>query len=188
MDKDYLVSLELVEQRIFLVRGEKIMMDFHLAEMYNVDTKLLKRAVRRNRDRFPEDFCFELSFSEWQNLRSQFGASSWGGIRYLPFAFTEQGVAMLSCVLHSSRAVKVNVQIMRVFVRLRELLSSHQELALRLRQLEMKIERQDADIRTIFEAIRHLMAPHTVPPKRRMGFHIEEPMAAYRIRRKRKSH
>jgi len=185
MSKESVIPIEIIEQRIFMLRDEKVMLDFHLAEMYGVETRSLKRAVRRNILRFPEDFCFELTAEEWQILKCQFGTSSWGGIRHLPFAFTEQGVAMLSGVLHSERAIKVNVQIMRAFVKLRQLLSTHKELAVRFRQLERKIEQHDEEIQTIFEAIRRLMSPPPEPPKRRMGFGVEEPKAKYSAVRKR---
>lgn len=170
--KSQIIPVAFIEQRIFLLRGEKAMLDFHLAELYAVETKALKRAVRRNRARFPSDFCFELSPREWENLRCQFGTSSWGGARYPPFGFTEEGVAMLSGVLNSPRAVRVNIQIMRAFVRLRRVLTAHPDLARKLRQLERRIGRHDEAIGSIFEARRRLMAPPD-PPKRRIGFRPE---------------
>lgn len=151
------VPIEKVNQLILLIRGQKVMLDRDLAELYRVETKVLKRAVKRNIERFPSDFMFELSHEEIENLRCQFGTSSlWGGVRYTPFAFTEQGVAMLSSVLKSKRAVAVNIQIVRSFVRLRELLSTHTELA---RQLEALENRYDAQFKVVFDAIRQLMAP-----------------------------
>jgi hypothetical protein len=158
-----------IENRIFVIRGHKVMLDFHLAELYGVEAKVLKRAVRRNVDRFPHDFMFELTNEEYDILRSQFGTSSWGGRRYPPYAFTEQGVAMLSSVLRSPRAVHVNIQIMRAFVKFREILSTHKELAFKLKQLETKVEKHDEEIQAIFEAIRRLMAPPE-KPKRPIGF------------------
>jgi len=132
------------------------MLDMHLAQLYSVKTKALNQAVQRNRERFPEDFMFQLSISEIDRLRSQFVTSNRGGRRYLPFAFTEQGVAMLSSVLRSDKAVHVNIEIMRAFVRLRRLLSSHAELAGKLAALEKKY---DAQFKGVFDAIRELMRP-----------------------------
>ena len=167
--KSEIIPHGLIENRIFMIRGQKVMLDFHLAELYGVEAKVLKRAVRRNIDRFPHDFMFELTNGEYDILRSQFGASSWGGRRYHPYAFTEQGVAMLSSVLHSKRAVHVNVQIMRAFVKLREILSTNKELAFTLKQLETKVEKHDEEIQAIFEVIRRLMA-QPEKPKRPIGF------------------
>ena len=155
-----------VSSAILLVRGEKVMLDADLAHLYGVETKSLVRAVKRNRDRFPADFMFELSDAEFDNLRYRFGTSSWGGRRYRPYAFTEQGVAMLSSVLQSPRAVMVNIEIMRAFVRLREMLSSNAGLARKLATLERKY---DSQFKTVFDAIRELMAP-PVPPRRSIGF------------------
>ena len=118
-----LIPIERIEKRILLLRGQKVMLDTDLAELYGVETGALKRAVKRNRERFPEDFMFELTFQEVGILRCQIGTSSWGGQRFLPYAFTEQGVAMLSSVLKSKRAVQVNIEIMRAFVKLREILA-----------------------------------------------------------------
>ncbi len=167
--KSEIIPHGLIENRIFVIRGHKVMLDFHLAELYGVEAKMLKRAVRRNVDRFPHDFMFELTDEEYDILKSQFGTSSWGGRRYPPYAFTEQGVAMLSSVLHSQRAVHVNIRIIRAFVKLREILSTHKELAFKLKQLETKVEKHDEEIQAIFEAIRQLMAlPEK--PKRPIGF------------------
>jgi ORF6N domain len=156
-----------VEQSILLIRGEKIILDYVLARMYGVTTKALLQAVRRNSERFPVDFMYQLSLQEVRNLRSQIVTSSWGGRRRRPYAFTEQGVAMLSSVLRSERAVLVNVEIMRAFVRLRRLLITHADLARKLEELEQKY---DAQFRVVFDAIRELMAPTAVPEKRRIGF------------------
>ncbi len=142
------------------------MLDFDLATLYGVETGALKRAVKRNLGRFPGDFMFVLSTQEVDNLRCQFGISRWGGTRYRPYAFTEQGVAMLSSVLRSERAVKVNIEIMRAFVRLRAMLSSHEDLARKLAALEKKY---DAQFRAVFEAIRQLMMP-SQPRRRPIGF------------------
>ncbi len=157
---------ERIEQSILLLRGHKVMLDFDLAALYGVNTKVLNRAVRRNLDRFPDDFMFALSDQEFDDLRFQIGTSRWGGRRYRPYAFTEQGVAMLSSVLRSERAVKVNIEIMRAFVRLRALLSSHEELARKLAALEKKY---DVQFKAVFDAIRQLMTPPE-PRRRPIGF------------------
>jgi len=147
------------------------MLDADLAVLYRVDTSALTRAVRRNLDRFPPDFMFQLTKGEFENLRCQIGISSqWGGRRFPPYAFSEQGVAMLSSVLRSTRAVTVNIEIMRAFVRLRRMLASHADLARQLAALENKY---DAQFRVVFDAIRQLMAPPPEPPKKRIGFKTE---------------
>ncbi len=155
-----------IRAAIVTLRGEDVLLDRDLAELYGVETRALLQAVRRNRERFPEDFAFQLTRNEFRDLRSQFVISSWGGRRSLPFAFTEQGVAMLSSVLRSERAVTVNVEIMRAFVRLRRLLATHADLARKLADLERKY---DAQFKVIFDAIRALMEPppETVAPKPR---------------------
>ena len=145
-----------IERSILLLRGHKVMLDFDLAALYAVQTKALNKAVKRNVSRFPEDFMFELSEEEFADLRFQFGTSRWGGRRYRPYAFTEQGVAMLSSVLRSERAVKVNIEIVRAFVRLRSMLATHQELARKVEALEKKY---DAQFKVVFDAIRQLMTP-----------------------------
>src|SRR4030066_701108 len=171
---------EIIEKKILLVRGEKVMLDSDLAVLYGVETKMLVRAVKRNVDRFPSDFMVQLNKEEFENLRFQFGTSSrWGGRRYLPYAFTEQGVAMLSSVLNSKRAVLVNIAIMRAFVKLREMLSTHKELAHKLKQLENKIEKHDTEIKVIFDAIRQLMAAPE-PKEKKIGFRVREKIARYR--------
>lgn len=159
-----------IEKKILLLRGEKVMLDSDLAELYGVQTKELNRAVKRNLDRFPQDFMFQLSPDEIDGLRFHFGTSKGrGGRRYLPYVFTEQGVAMLSSVLKSKRAVQVNIEIMRAFVRLREMIASNKELASRLNELEKKYDRQ---FKAVFDAIRELMAPPKTPV-RRIGFQRE---------------
>ena len=153
------------------LRGQKVLLDSDLAVLYGVETKTPVRAVTRNRDRFPIDFMFRLTQAEWKDLRSQFGtSSSWGGRRFAPYAFTEQGVAMLSSVLRSPRAVQVNIAIMRAFVKLRELLATHKELAKKLDELEQKY---DAQFRVVFEAIRKLMTPSVPKNRRRIGFRLD---------------
>ncbi len=165
------IPSEAVEQKIHLIRGEKVMFDSDLAELYEVETKVLNQAVRRNPGRFPEDFMFQLTDAEAQHLRSQFVTSKVkrGGRRYLPYVFTEQGVAMLSSVLRSERAVQVNIAIMRAFVKLRELMATHKELAEKIGALERKHDAHDEQIRKIFEAIRLLLAPPT-KAKKPIGF------------------
>jgi len=167
-----LVPPERIEQSILLIRHHKVMLDVDLAALYGVETKQLVRAVKRNISRFPDDFMFQLSKDEFENLRRHFGTSSqWGGRRYPPYAFTEQGVAMLSSVLKSRRAVQVNIEIMRTFVRLRRILGSHAELARKLDALEKKY---DAQFRVVFDAIRQLMTPST-PKRRPIGFRPGDP-------------
>jgi ORF6N domain len=160
-----------IERRIYFVRGQKVMTDNDLAVLYRVPTKAFNQAVRRNMPRFPADFMFQLTSDECENLRSQTVTSSWGGRRYLPFVFTEQGVAMLSSVLKSERAVQVNIAIMRAFVKLREVLATHKELTLRLGELENKFHKHDRQIQEVFDAIRALLAP----PKRAIGFRVQTP-------------
>jgi phage regulator Rha-like protein len=170
-----------IERRIFMLRGQRILLSAHLAELYEVQHKALMQAVRRNRKRFPEDFMFQLSNEEFKTLKSQFVTSSWGGLRKKPFAFTEQGVAMLSSVLHSERAIHVNIAIMRAFVKLRELLVTDKNLAAKLDELEKKY---DAQFRVVFDAIRQLMQPPE-KPKKQIGFQVKEPMLKYRaVKRK----
>lgn len=154
--------------------GQKVLLDADLAELYGVETKVLLQAVKRNRERFPEDFMFQLTAEEFGNLRSQFVTSSWGGRRYAPYVFTEQGVAMLSSVLKSPRAIAVNIEVMRAFVRLREMLSSNKELAAKLNELEHKLESHDQAIAGILNAIRELMKPPQPAKKQPIGFVTEK--------------
>ncbi|NTV84668.1 MAG: ORF6N domain-containing protein [Bacteroidales bacterium] len=142
--------------KIYLIRGQKVMLDSDLAELYGVETKQLKRAVRRNIKRFPPDFMFELSQEELENLRSQFGTSSWGGIRYPPMAFSEQGVAMLSSVLNSDRAILVNIRIIRIFMKMREIFQSNKDIILKLNEIEQKLAGHDYKILLIFEYLKQL--------------------------------
>ena len=159
---------ERIERRILLIRGQKVLLDFHLAGLYGVSTKRFNEQVRRNLDRFPSDFMFRLSPAEFEFLRSQIATSKpgRGGRRYTPLAFTEQGVAMLSSVLRSERAVHVNIAIMRAFVKLRQMLASHADLARKLEEME---KNYDAKFKIVFDAIRELMSP-TAPLRRRIGF------------------
>lgn len=173
-----IVTAEDLESKIYLVRGQKVMLDGDLAELYEVEVKQLKRQVRRNIDRFPTDFMFQLSQDDYDSLRRHFGTLKRGEhSKYLPYVFTEQGVAMLSSVLNSKRAVQVNIQIMRAFVRLREMISSNKELAKRLDELEKKY---DSQFRLVFDAIRELMVPPE-EDKRRIGFLSKESRAVYTV-------
>lgn len=160
------IPVERIARAILLIRGHKVMLDQDLAYLYGVATKVLNQAVRRNKSRFPEDFMLQLTREEALSLRSQIVTLESRQIRYLPYAFTEQGVAMLSSVLRSERAVRVNIEIMRAFVQLRQMLSSHADLARKLAALEKKY---DAQFKVVFDAIRELMTPPE-PPKRRIGF------------------
>lgn len=166
------VPVERIEQVILLLRGQRVMLDADLAVLYDVETKVLVQAVKRNIVRFPDDFMFRLTKEEFDDLRSQSVTSrSWGGRRYPPYAFTEQGVAMLSSVLRSERAVQVNIQIIRTFVKLRGMLAAHGELSRKLASLERKYDRQ---FKAVFDAIRELMTPAARKPKRSIGFGAEE--------------
>ena len=162
-----IVQAQNIKKRILLIHGEKVILDADLAALYEVETKVLIQAVKRNLDRFPEDFMFQLTKQEFENLRSQFVTSSWGGRRYPPYAFTEQGVAMLSSVLRSDRAVQVNIEIIRTFVKLRQMLASHKDLAKKLEALEQKYDKQ---FKVVFEAIRQLMVPPEAKRKNQIGF------------------
>ncbi len=161
------ISSEEIQQSILYVRGQKVMLDKHLSIMYGVQTKVLLQSVKRNAERFPSDFMFQLTLEEVENLRSQIVISSWGGRRYQPYAFTEQGVAMLSSVLNSKRAIQVNIEIVRAFVNLRKLMESHKDLKQKLIDLEKKYDKK---FNIVFEAIRQLMAPPKPPKKRSIGF------------------
>jgi hypothetical protein len=166
-DPKELAPVGLIESRIFFLRGQKVMLSTRLAELYQVEPRALVQAVKRNIERFPIDFMFRLSAREFANLKSQLVISSWGGIRRAaPYAFTEQGVAMLSSVLRSDRAIHVNIEIMRAFVRLRQMIATHAELARKLEALERKY---DAQFKVVFAAIRELMTPPE-PKKQSIGF------------------
>jgi len=150
------LQIQAIEEKIFLVRSHKVMLDSHLAELYGVETRILVRNVKRNIDRFPADFLLQLTKEEFENLRSQFGisSSSYGGRRYLPYAFTENGVAMLSSVLNSKRAIQVNIQIMRAFTKIREWLATHRDLQEKIKKLERKFDKKFA---VVFKAIQLLL-------------------------------
>jgi hypothetical protein len=174
MAKDSLIPAERIEKAILLIRGHKVMLDSDLAALYSVSTKRLNEQVRRNLARFPDDFMFQLTADEWEALRSQFATLKTGRgqhRKYLPYAFTEQGVAMLSSVLNSERAIEVNIAIMRAFVRLRQILATHKELARKLDELEKKLGEHDQKFQLVFEAIRQLMLPPPEPEKKeKFGF------------------
>jgi len=170
-----LVPLERIERRIFLIRGQKVMLDSDLADLYEVETGALNRQVKRNLSRFPEDFMFQLSEEEAQNLKCQIGISSsaWGGRRSLPYVFTEHGIAMLSSVLQSERAVQVNILIVRAFIKLREVLASHKAMAQKLLELEDRLDTHDESIQEIFTALKQLMEPPPPKPRKPIGFKLK---------------
>jgi len=180
-----LVRVERVERLIRLVRGEKVLLDADLAMLYGVTTGNLNKAVKRNQQRFPPDFIFQLSDEEAAGLIFQSGRSKQRGgrRRSLPYAFTEEGVAMLSSVLRSERAVQVNVAVMRAFVGLRRMLATNEAFAHKLAELERKLEGHDTSIRTLFDAIRELAAPPATP-RREIGYHVKEATLPYRVKRK----
>jgi ORF6N domain len=164
------LPIERIIRNIIILRGERVMLDADLAQLYGVPTKSLVQAIKRNLERFPPDFMFQLDEDEWDILRSQTGTSRWGGRRYAPYAFTEQGVAMLSSVLRSDQAVQVNIEIMRAFVHLKRTISSHADLAKKVEGLEKKYDQQ---FKAVFDAIRALMAPSVHNKKQPIGFKTE---------------
>ena len=180
-----LIQPEQIQQAILFIRGQRVMLDRDLAALYGVETKNLNKAVRRNLERFPADFMFQLTLDEAEACaasRFQFGTLKRGqNIKYLPQVFTQEGVSMLSSVLSSPRAVQVNIAIMRAFVRLREMLLSNAGLARKLADLERKY---DSQFKAVFDAIRQLMAPPPAPPKPEIGFHVKEDRVPYRVKRK----
>jgi hypothetical protein len=158
-----IIPIENIQSKIYIIRGKKVMFDKDLAKLYEVETKTLNQAVKRNIIRFPEDFMFKLTDNEYENLRSQFVTSSWGGLRYLPFVFTELGIAMLSTVLNSDKAILINIQIMRTFVQLREFLATNDEI-------KKKLQEHDYMISYLVESVDELLNPVIEEQKRRMGF------------------
>ena len=164
------IPVEVLEKKIWSIRGQRVILDSDLAELYQVQTKVLLQAVKRNSERFPVDFMFQLTKDEFENLRSRIVTSSWGGRRYHPYAFTEQGVAMLSSVLRSERAIAVNIEIMRAFVKLREMVSTHKKLAAKLEELEQEY---DDKFKVVFDVLKSLL---TKPEKsnKQIGFIHEE--------------
>jgi hypothetical protein len=171
-----LIPIELIASKIYLIRSSKVMLDRDLAELYDVETKQLKRAVRRNINRFPEDFMFQLTKEEYQSLRSQFGTLKRGAhSKYTPMAFTEQGVAMLSSVINSDRSIEVNIAIMRAFVKLREMMATHSDLKRKIESMEKKYDEQ---FQIVFEAIKQLLTEEE-KPKKKIGYTVKEKQKAY---------
>jgi hypothetical protein len=168
--KSVMIPDEFLMNKIYLIRGQKVMLDMDLAELYQVETKRLNEQVKRNELRFPADFMFRLTKTEFENLKSQFATSSWGGTRKLPLAFTEQGVAMLSGVLNSETAIRVNIRIIRVFTKMRELLLTHKDILLQLEKMENKLASHDQDITVIFDYLKQLLNPPALPPCNKIGF------------------
>jgi len=169
MNKSQSLADEVVINRIYAVRGRKVMLDKDLADLDQVETKQLKRAVRRNGARFLADFMFQLRNKEVTNLRSQIGTSSWGGVRYSPMAFTEQGVAMSSSVLGSERAIMVSIHVIRVFTKMREILLTNKDILLKLEQLERNVSKNSTEIKLIFDCIKQLLS-QKMTPQRSIGF------------------
>ncbi len=179
-----IIPVERIAQSIRWIRSQKVLLDSDLAALYGVQTKNLNKAVKRNAERFPADFMFQLTPEELRTLRFQFGTSkARGGLRYRPYAFTEQGVAMLSSVLKSDRAIKVNVAIMRTFVKLRQMLDTNRELAQKFSELQRRVGKHDDEIAVILEVIRQLMAPPE-KPRREIGFHVREKAPRYRAQKR----
>jgi ORF6N domain len=170
--QEQVIADEIVIGKIVVIRGQKVMLDYDLAELYGVKTKVLKQAVRRNLKRFPVDFMFELSQKEFEVLRSQIVTSNSGGMRYMPMAFTEHGVLMLSSVLRSDRAIEMNIQIMRIFTKMKEMLLTHKDLLLKVEQIESKITGQDEKIRLLFDYLNKFLEGND-KKRRRIGYQVE---------------
>jgi hypothetical protein len=171
MSKEITILEEAVISKIYEIRGKKVMLDKELAELYGVTTGNLNKAVSRNLKRFPEDFMFQLTEKEWRNLKSQIETSSWGGVRKMPKAFTEQGVAMLSGVLNSDRAIMVNIQIMRAYTKMRELLLTHKDLLLKMEELEKRVVGQDEKVMRIFNYLKQFIKEQETPRKK-IGYKV----------------
>ena len=166
---------EVVMNKIYVIRNQKVMLDKDLADLYQVETKQLKRQVKRNIERFPEDFMFELTQLEYENLRCQIGTSSWGGVRYLPIVFTEQGVAMLSSVLNSKIAITVNIQIMRIFTKVRQMLTDNTELRLDIEKIKKKLDNQDKNMEIVFRYLDELIEKkENTKPRTKIGYKISK--------------
>jgi hypothetical protein len=163
MSKEITIPDQTITSKIYLIREQKVMVDSDLAELYQVQTKLLKRQVRRNIERFPDDFMFELTKDEFDNLRSQFGTSRWGGSRYIPMVFTEQGVAMLSSVINSSRAIAVNIRIIRVFTKIREMLTDNLNIKLEIEEIKKNLSNQNKNIEIVFQYLDELIEKKEKP-------------------------
>jgi hypothetical protein len=176
-----------LESTIYLLRGQRVMLDSDLAAIYGVTTKRLNEQLRRNRSRFPDDFAFQLTAEEFRNLRSQFATSSfYGGRRYHPWAFTEHGAIMLVSVLNSDVAVQASVRVVRAFVRLREMVAANTQLATKLEELDRRLDSHDEAIAELFAALRHLIEPPEAKKRRGIGFHVRESSARYRVHQKSK--
>ncbi len=169
MTENYNTPDEVIVSKIYLLRGQKVMLDKDLAELYAVTTGNLNKGVKRNIKRFPEDFMFQLTQEEFKNLTFQNGTSKWGGTRTMPYAFTEQGVAMLSSVLNSDVAIEVNIRIIRIFTKLREMLLTHKDILLKLEQLEKQVVQNSEEIQLIFNALKGLLNP-VQEPRKKIGF------------------
>tara|TARA_R110002072_G_scaffold277589_1_gene439319 strand:+ start:5836 stop:6414 length:579 start_codon:yes stop_codon:yes gene_type:complete len=171
MSQEITIPDEIITNKIYLIRNQKVMIDKDLAELYQVETKQLKRQVRRNIERFPEDFMFELTKQEFDNLRSQFGTSNWGGNRYAPLVFTEQGVAMLSSVLNSPTAIKVNIQIIRVFTKIREMLTDNLSVKLEIEEIKKKLSNHSKNIELVFNYLDELIEKKdNEKPRKEIGY------------------
>ena len=173
MTKQVTIPDEVLINKIYLIRGQKVMIDRDLAELYGVTTGNLNKAVKRNIKRFPSDFMFQLTQKEFENLIFQNGTPSWGGTRKMPNVFTEQGVAMLSSILNSDVAIEVNIRIIRIFTKLRETLLTHKDILLKLEQLEKQVTGHDNDIKLIFSALKQLIQQPN-PPRKRIGFKVKD--------------
>jgi hypothetical protein len=165
------VSEETIVEKIYIFRGQKVMLDRDLAEMYGVEVKRLNEAVKRNITRFPDDFMFQINKVEWQNLKSQIATSSWGGIRKLPYAFTEQGVAMLSSVLNSETAIQVNIQIIRLFTKMKQLILDNKDLWMKIEKIEQHLLKNDEEIKTVFAYLKKLLIQEN-KPRNPIGFKV----------------
>lgn len=171
MKNELSIPDEIITSKIYFIREQKVMLDRDLAELYGVETKVLKQAVRRNLNRFPDDFMFELSKTEFENLRSQIVTSSWGGTRYAPMAFTEQGVAMLSSVLNSERAIAVNIKIIRIFTKMREILTDNLSLKLEIEAIKQKLTNHSKNIELVFNYLDELIDKKEHPkPRPKIGY------------------
>ena len=169
--KTIAIPEETIAGKIYYVRGHKVMIDRHLAELYGVETKVLKQAVKRNIDIFPQHFMFELTKKEFDNLRSQFVTSSWGGERYLPYVFTEHGILQLANVVKSKRARQMSIRIIEVFVKMREMLLTHKDILLKLEQMENHVTRHNKEIQYIFEALKKLLQQPN-EPRKQIGYKL----------------
>ncbi len=169
MSKEITITEEAIINKIYIIRNQKVMVDKDLAELYQVETKQLKRQVRRNIERFPKDFMFELTKKEFENLRSQFGTSSWGGNRYAPLVFTEQGVSMLSSVLNSKRAIAVNINIIRVFTKMREMLTDNLILKLEIEEIKKRLTSHSKNIELVFNYLDELIEKKN-KPRTKIGY------------------